>query len=63
MVWVALGHMYMIGIEYPVIMGFYGPFARNRLDCENVNETYLECVGRSAQEYFTKSFLSLYTLL
>ena len=48
MVWVALGHMYMIGIEYPVIMGFYGPFARNRLDCENVNETYLEYVDRSA---------------
>ena len=38
MVWVALGHMYMIGIEYPVFMGLFGPYARNRYDCEKVKD-------------------------
>ena len=37
MVWVALGHMYMFGIEYPVIFGQYPVFiVKNRGDCENV---------------------------
>ena len=37
MLWVALGHMYMFGIEYPVIFGESSPFVvKNRGDCEKV---------------------------
>ena len=37
MTWIALGHMYMFAIEYPVIFGESSPFVtKNRGDCEKV---------------------------
>ena len=38
MTWIALGHMYMFAIEYPVIFGESSPFVtKNRGDCEKVH--------------------------